>query len=715
MSRARYRLGFDIGGTFTDYVLLDARTGAVHIHKSLTDAVDPAHGAAEGLRALLAREGLTGADIDIAIHATTLITNAMIERKGRVTGLITTEGFRDIIEMGTEVRYDLYDLRAPAPVPLVPRSRRYELRERLDRDGNTVIALNPDDVAALAARLRADEVEAVAVVLLHSYRNADHELRVAEILRAALPDLCISLSSTVSPEVREYERCSTTIANAYTQPITRDYLGRLARLLAEIGCNRPLHMMVSSGGIAAAAAVADMPIRLLESGPAAGVLAAVHDSRRLGIADLITFDMGGTTAKIALIKGHEPAKATNFEVGRTARFKRGSGLPIRLPVIELIEIGAGGGSIAKIDQLGLIGVGPESAGSLPGPACYGRGGTRPTVTDANLVLGYLDPNFFLGGAMPLDAAAAHDALARSFAPLGLNARDAARGVFEIVNQSMLAAARIHVAERCEDPRKFHLYAFGGAGPAHAYELARALGMKGVIVPAGAGTGSAMGLVASPAAFEFARSYPAPLSEAAWPKILDVFRAMESDAGAILAQAGYTAESAVIGVSRALDLRHAGQGHEMTLRLPDGPPEALTPAGVAAAFYAAHRAQFGHAHPHLPIELVTCRLAMTGPAPLAADGLAATPSHAGGLARKGMRSVYFPELQGWRETPVFDRHRLRPGDSFAGPTIIEETECTIVAGPSALIRVDATGAIFLDLANAAAADAADAAAELTPAA
>lgn len=697
MSAVRYRLGFDIGGTFTDYVLLDPESGAIIVHKALTDAVDPARGAATGLQVLLDRAGISGKALDIAIHATTLITNALIERKGARTALVTTQGFRDALEIGTELRYDIYDLRAPRPEPLVPRDLRFEVAERMDRDGRVVTPLDADEVRALATRLQATGAEAVAVVLMHAYREPAHEQRIGALLAEALPDIAISLSSKVSPEIREYERTSTTVANAYTQPITRRYVGRLADFVAGAGCARPLHIMVSSGGIVAAESVVDHPIRMLESGPAAGVLAAVHDGRRLGLPDLISFDMGGTTAKIALIKDGVPARATSFEAGRAARFKRGSGLPIRLPVIELIEIGAGGGSIARIDQLGLLQVGPDSAGSMPGPACYGRGGVMPTVTDANLVLGYLDPGYFLGGTMRLDAEAARAALASQFAPIGKDAETAAQGVFEVVNNAMIAAARVHVAERCEDPRRFHLYAFGGAGPAHAYELARALGMKGVVVPAAAGAGSAMGLVVSPVSFELARSHPVVLDEASWHDIHAVFAAMAEEAAPVLAAAGLGREDPGVRLGYAMDLRHVGQGHELTVTLPAQPLEAMTPAAIRTGFFAAHRARFGHAHPGLAVELMTCRLSVTGPEPLGTS-TGGRPSAPGtpGAVPKASRRVYFTELRGWRETPVYERAHLQAGTAFPGPAVIEEAECTTIAGPSAQVRVHTDGTLFLDL-------------------
>ncbi len=692
MMAPRFRLGFDIGGTFTDYVLLDCESGHVHVHKSLTNAADPACGAMDGLLAFFARLGIDGGAVNAAIHATTLITNALIERKGAKTALVTTAGFRDVLEMGTELRYDVYNLRAGRPEPLVPRPLRLEVRERIDRDGDVVTALCAEDVARVAEALRAEGVEAVAVTLLHAYREPAHEQAVRDGLLRAMPDLCVSLSSEVSPEIREYERMSTTVVNAYTQPISRHYLGRLATMLRECGCQEPLRLMVSSGGIAGAEAVVDHPIRLLESGPAAGVLAAVHDSQTFGIPDLITFDMGGTTAKIAVIKGHEAARATHFEAARAARFKKGSGLPIRLPVVELIEIGAGGGSIARIDPLGLIAVGPDSAASQPGPACYGRGGTEPTVTDANLVLGYLSTDSFLGGQMRLDMAAARRALDDTFGPLGKTAEEAARGIYEIVNQSMVSAARVHVAERCEDPRRFWLYAFGGAGPAHGYEIARALGMKGVIVPAAAGTGSAMGLVTSPVSFELARSHPAMLDAAHWPVIESVWQSLRQEAAPLLRKTGIADDSTEISYEFSMDLRHAGQGHELTVRAPEG----ARPEEIAQIFYTLHRRRFGHAHTHLPVELVTSRLSVIGPGVEHATVSRSMAEADGAPAGARSRRVYHSEAGAFLETRVLRRREVPTDEPIMGPAIIEEDEFTIVAGPSAAIHADHNGNIFLAL-------------------
>jgi N-methylhydantoinase A len=699
MSASRYRLGFDIGGTFTDFVLIDEVSGVVSLNKCLTTPDDPSRGVMEGLAPLLAQAGIGGADLGIGIHATTLITNALIERKGAKTALLATAGFRDVIEMGTEVRYDSYDLRMPKPEPLVPRHLRFDIAERMGAAGDVVTPLDEGSVRATASALRAAEVESVAVIYLHAFRNAAHEQRTGAILREELPGVSISLASAVAPEIREFERMSTTAANAYVQPITRRYLDTVDARLREMGCGRRLYMMISSGGIAAAETAKAFPIRMLESGPAAGVLAAIWYGRRMGIDSMVTFDMGGTTAKIGLVKNHEAGKTNLFEVGRVARFKKGSGLPVKVPMIELIEIGAGGGSIAGIDSLGLLKVGPASAGAMPGPACYGQGGISPTVTDANVVLGYLDPGYFLGGAMRLDKAAAAQAIQTGLAqPLGLSVAECARGIFAVVNQNMLAATKVHIAERGEDPRKFYLFAFGGAGPAHAYELARALRMRGVIVPTGAGAASATGLVTAAVSFDYARSLVTRLDRIGPGELMSVFGEMAAEGLGVLREAGIAPEQPGVAIRHAMDLRHRGQGYEITVPIAAALLEDPTLAGISEAFYAAHEEKYGHSHRHLPVELITCRTTVSAPPPeVPLRALDAGPPDAA-AALKGRRVVFFPELDGDADTAVYDRYLLAPGIVLPGPAIIEERECTIVAGPSATIRVDRFGMVFLDLAR-----------------
>jgi N-methylhydantoinase A/oxoprolinase/acetone carboxylase beta subunit len=523
-----YRLAFDIGGTFTDFALLDTETGEIEIHKQLTTPDDPSRASLEGTSTLLKRNQLTAAALQNVIHGTTLVTNALIERKGAKVALLTTDGFRDILALRGEQRYDIYDLALRFPDPLVPRYLRHGVAERTDHAGTVLSPVDRDDVLAAVARIRAEdandraahggpELRSVAVSFLHSYRNPANERAAAAIIAKAWPAADISLSSAVAPEIREYERTSTTVANAYVRPLTRDYLRSLAQALATAGYRGRLYLMLSSGGIATVETATEFPVRLIESGPAGGAIGAAFFGDLCGEHDLVAFDMGGTTAKIAMIESGRPSISHQLEVARVHRFKKGSGLPIQFPSVEMLEIGAGGGSIARIDELGLLKVGPDSAGADPGPACYGRGGAQPTVTDAALVLGYLDPGNFLGGAMPLDRAAAERAITEHIAqPLGLSLADAAWGIHQLVVENMASAAKIHIVERGNDPRQYALLASGGAGPIHAASVARLLRQDRVLYPLAAGVLSAIGFLVAPVSFEFSQSQPQMLTDADWP-------------------------------------------------------------------------------------------------------------------------------------------------------------------------------------------------------
>ena len=492
------RIGFDIGGTFTDFVLADARDGSLRLHKCLTTPQDPAIGALDGLAAIMAEHGVGLADVGEIVHGTTLVTNAVIERKGVKLGLITTTGFRDVLEAGTEQRYDIYDLFLTYPEPLVPRHRRLEAIERIDRDGRVITPLDADSVRKAARALSEAGAEAIAICFLHAYREPAHERQAAAIVAEALPGLPVSVSHEVIAEIGEYARCATTCANAYVQPLMARYLGRLQQALRGNGFTGALRLMHSAGGLMSVEAAQALPIRLLESGPAGGALAATLLGARAGHRDMLAFDMGGTTAKSCLIEAGRAQTTPMLEAGRKHRFKKGSGLPIKAPAIDMIEIGAGGGSIASIDAVGLLRVGPHSAGAMPGPACYGQGGMLPTVTDANLVLGYYDPAFFLGGAMALDVAAARAAIASVAEPLGMTVEQAAWGIHKVVVESMADSARVYLVERGKDPRRYAMVGFGGAGPAHAAEIARALGMSELVIPPASGAASALGFLAAPA-------------------------------------------------------------------------------------------------------------------------------------------------------------------------------------------------------------------------
>ncbi len=674
-----YLLGVDIGGTFTDFVLCHAVSGRIWLNKCLTTPEDPARAVREGLDALMARAEVTGAEFQVIIHGTTLITNALIERKGARTALLATDGHRDVLEIGNEMRYDSYDLFLERPEPLVPRPLRFDVVERIGPDGEIVHALDEAAVVSIASRLREHDVESVAVCFLHSFVNPSHEQRVRVLLEQALPGIAVSLSSEVAPEIREYPRMSTTAANAYVQPLAKSYVRRLHADLEAAGYGRPLYMMLSSGGIVTHETAARFPIRLVESGPAAGALATAALGRRLKRRDLLAFDMGGTTAKACLVHDGAPSTSKEFEVARVKRFIKGSGLPLQVPVIDMIEIGAGGGSIARVDSMGLLKVGPDSAGSNPGPVCYGRGGDRPTVTDADLMLGYLDPAFFLGGTMPLDVAAARAVLGRLGVRLGMSETQVAAGIFAVVNTNMIAAAKMHIAERGRDPRRYSLVAFGGMGPMHGCAVAQALKIREVICPASAGVLSAWGMLVAPTAFEFARSLVARLDDGALRQANVVLGQMAMEGEQMLAEAG--AVGSGLRVQRALDMRYVGQTREITVPLPnDG--AGVTVDVVRTAFAARYEGLFGHAHSDVPLQIVTCRLVATSPARTVPNQVAQLEQ---GGAKKGERPAFFDGA--FVPTAVYDRYRLAPGAALVGPAAIEERESTALVPPGATARVD----------------------------
>jgi N-methylhydantoinase A len=628
------------------------------------------------------------------VHGTTLATNALIERKGARTALLTTAGFRDAVEIRHEGRYDMYDLFIEPPAPLVPRHLRCEVPERLFADGTVLRPLDEEAARRVIAALLDEGVEAVAICLLHAYVNPVHERRLAELVRIANPTVPVCCSSEVVPEIREYERTSTTTANAYVGPMVARYIADLEARLAERGIPGQLYIMQSSGGVALPATARQLPIRLVESGPAAGALAAAEAARQRGELRMLSFDMGGTTAKACVIDGGAPLVAREFEVARADRFKKGSGLPVRVPVIELIEIGAGGGSIARVDRLGLLKVGPDSAGADPGPACYNLGGRLPTVTDADLVLGYLDADFFLGGRMPLDRGAARRAIEEHVAkPLGLDVVQAARGIHRVVNENMAAAARIHGIERGKDLRTYPLFAFGGAGPVHCWQVARILKLPRIVLPFGAGAMSAYGLLAAPLAFDFVRTARQRLDLADWPTINGLFDEMEAEGRALLTRAGVRAEE--VRVARIAEMRYVGQGHEVESPIPPGPLDARQLDAITAGFEAAYRALYHRLPQGMAIEALNWRVTVSGPPPAMPGAIAATHRGAGG-AVKGRRAAYFEEAEGFVKTPVHDRYALAPGDSFSGPAIVEERESTAVIGPGARCHVEAGLALIVEM-------------------
>jgi N-methylhydantoinase A len=679
------RIGVDIGGTFTDLVWVDESTGGVRVGKLLTTPKEPAQAVEHGVVMLLNEAGSSPSSVRSLIHGTTLATNALIERKGAKTGLLTTAGFRDALEIGREGRYDMYDLFIDPPSPLVPRRLRLEVTERLLADGRVLTTLDEASARTAIGALLAEGVEAIAVSLLHSYRNPAHERAVVDLIHSIAPGMPVSCSSEVVPEIREYERTSTTVANVYVMPLMARYLADLERKLQEQGVRGTFYIMLSSGGIATPETAKRVPVRLVESGPAAGALAAARMARDAGEPRMLSFDMGGTTAKACVIDRGEPLVAREFEVARADRFKKGSGLPIRVPVIELIEIGAGGGSIARIDSLGLLKVGPESAGADPGPACYALGGREPTVTDADLVLGYLDPDFFLGGRMRLDVEAARRAIEERVArPLGLSVTDGAWGIHRVVNENMAAAARIHGIERGKDLRAYPLFAFGGAGPVHAWQVGRILKVPRVLVPFGAGAVSAWGLLVAPLAFDFVRTAPQRLDGADWEQINGLFAEMEAEGRDILGAAGVA--RAEITVRRSAEMRYVGQGHEVEVEIPPGALAAASLAPITASFESAYRTLYSRTPMGVPIEALNWRVVVSGPAPDIVMSASAAGA-AGAAPIKNTRAAYFPEAGDYVETPVYDRYALRAGASFDGPAIIEERESTTIVGPRARIAVD----------------------------
>ncbi len=698
-----HRVGIDIGGTFTDFALFDPDAGRMAVHKQLTTPADPSVAVLEGIETLLARSEVALGHVELVAHGTTLVTNAVIERKGAVTGMLVTRGFRDILDMGLEQRYDLFDLRLVFPAPLVPRRLRHEVAERMRYDGEveTPLDLNSARRAARALAEAEEGVVALAICFLHSYANPAHELRVKEMLADEFPDFRVSISSEIFANMREYERWTTTTMNAYTQPMFEHYLARLEAGLAARGFDGRLAIMTSSGNSLAPDAARRFPVRALESGPAAGALMSAHHGRILGLPNLLSFDMGGTTAKGALIKAGVPLKIYDMEIARVHEFKRGSGLPVKIPAIDMIEIGAGGGSIAEVDERGVIRVGPRSAGADPGPACYGRGGERATLTDANLLLGYLDPAFFLGGAFALESARAEAVLEVDVAGvLELDLARAAWGVHEVINEDVARAFRIHASERGFDYRGSSMVAFGGSGPVHALAIARKLRIPRVVFPIGAGVMSALGLLVSPLGFEIARSRRLFVEDLDGARFAEVFEPLEAEARGFLDRAGVPRNA--VTVIRRLDMRYQGQGYEIEVSLPEGLELSQAFARLDELFRARYAEVFAETFLEEPLEIVTWKVEAKGPeADLeGAHRLEGTgEAVSGGLegARKGTRRGYFGD--GFLDCAVYDRYRLAPGAEVVGPALVEERESTCVIGPGEGARVDARLNLIAELAHA----------------
>jgi N-methylhydantoinase A len=683
----RYRLGVDIGGTFTDATLVDEATGEVRIAKVSTTPSDPSAGFLAAVERILAEAGVAGGDLRYVSHATTVATNAIIEGKVARTGFVTTDGFRDLLEIQRQVRSGLYDVHFEKPRPLVPRHRCFGVRERLGPDGGVLRELDEEHVREVAAALRAEGVEAVAVCLLHAYVNDVHERRVGELLAEELPGVEISLSSSVAPEFREYLRASTTVINAGIQPVVARYLESIEERLAAGGVRAELLVMQSAGGVYTAAAAKRRPVYMVESGPAAGVIAAAELGRSLGRADVISFDMGGTTAKVSLVQGGEPTVTKDYQVGSAAHAGVGgfvfSGYPVRTPVIDLVEIGAGGGSVAWIDSGGKLRVGPRSAGADPGPVCYRRGGTEPTITDANLVLGRLSPTNFLGGEIDLDVDGARAAIEERCAkPLGLDVVEAARGIVEIANAAMGNALHLVSVQRGYDPRRFVLVAFGGAGPAHANALARDAGIDTVLVPRSPGIFSATGLLVTDLRHDYTATVLAPLADVTSEDLEALFAPLEEAGRRDLEREGTAPED--VSTVRQLDLRYVGQSFELTVT-------AAEPAAAAGLFHAEHDRAYGFSAPDEPVELVGVRVRAIGriakPVPQALDrGLLP--------AATCRRPVHFAEAGGYVETPVYDRSTLPAGVRFDGPAIVEEYDSTVVVHPGFAAETDMYGNLLL---------------------
>ena len=574
------RIGIDVGGTFTDFVLLDDATGDIRSYKCLTTPRDPSDAIEEGIRGLERQVPGCMGRLEEIIHGTTLVINAIVERKGARTGLVTTRGFRDVLELGREIRYAAYDAFAEMPEPLVPRERRLEVDERLRADGSVLAPLDEARARAALRDLARMKVESVAVCLLNSFENPVHELALKRLIGEELPDASVSISYEVLPQIREYERTSTTVTNAYVKPLTGRYLLKLRERLASIGFKGRLFIMLSSGGVTSAETAAEFPVRIIESGPTAAVIAGQYFSRLFDLPEMFCFDMGGTTAKSCLIQGGVAGVVPTFEVGRVQRFQKGSGITIQVPVVDLMEIGAGGGSIARRSRLGTLQVGPESAGAEPGPICYGRGGTEPTVTDADLLLGYLDADYFLGGTMKLDVAAARRGIEERVAkPLGVSYLQAVWGIHDLINETMAAAAKTHIAERGGNPKVVTVAAFGGAGPVHAYGLARKLGAPRLIVPPNAGVGSALGFFTAPRAFDLVRSHKTPFLSGDYAQIEALYRELEAEGERTLRKAG---AEGPIEFTRSVDARFIGQGAETNLAVPERDFTRLDPASTAHA-------------------------------------------------------------------------------------------------------------------------------------
>lgn len=694
MEQTVYRLGCDIGGTFTDFVLVNDKTGEFYTNKCLTTPLDPSDAVEHGIKELNQIKPGFMDNVEEVIHGTTLVINAIIERKGAKTGLITTKGFRDVLELGREIRYDAYDIFSEYPEPIVPRSLRMEIDERLFADGSILKDIEEKQILPVLDEFRKQGIESLAVCFINSYENPVHEKKIKEIIEREASELFLSTSFEVLPQIREYERTCTTAVNAYVKPITYRYLEKLTSRLESIGFTGKLFIMLSSGGITSVDTAKEFPVRIIESGPTAAVIASQHYGKMFDIKDMFCFDMGGTTAKSCLIqKGHAGLVST-FEVGRVQRFKKGSGLPIQVPVVDLMEIGAGGGSIAKLSSLGLLAVGPESAGADPGPACYSQGGKNPTVTDSDLVLGYLDPDFFLGGSMSLDIELSRKAIQEKLAqPLGTTMVEAAFGIHDLINETMAAAAKTHIAEKGGNPGMVTMSAFGGAGPVHAYGLAKKIGAPAILVPPLAGVGSALGFFTAPVAFDMSRSHRVALDDADFKELEKFFNLLEQESANILEDA---AKGRKVVYERTLLMRFVGQGAETDLAIETKPFDTYSKNEIRDLFDNEYKRLYGRTYPETPVEFVTFKVRASLPKKPFSIPKLANKTRDIKTCIKGERKAFSIIQKEYIPFTVYDRSKLFANAKIPGPAIIEERESTIVIGEDAKADVDEYGFVWIKL-------------------
>ncbi len=684
------RVGCDIGGTFTDFVVFDEASGEISVEKCLTTPADPSIAMLDGLTALDRAVPGYAARTRRFAHATTLIANAVIERKGARTALLATRGFRDVLELRRHVRVTTYELWVDPPAPLVPRDLRLPVTERIWSDGRVLVPVDAAEIAEITRVLRREGVESVAISFLHAYVNPANEAEVARRLAALAPEIALTTSSSVLPQIKEFERTSTCVINAYVKPLARRYLGRLDAGLVRLGFTSPLRIMLSAGGVASTETAGEFPVRLIESGPVAGAIVARQYAALLGAGELLSFDMGGTTAKSCLIRDAVLPITNELEVARSRRFMKSSGFPLAVPAVNLLEIGAGGGSLASVNALGLVQVGPDSAGADPGPVCYGRGGTRPTVTDADLLLGYLNPAYFAGGAIRLDRAGAARAIEEHLAaPLSRDGVAAAWTVHDVVNETMAAAVRMHLTERGGNPEHATLFAFGGAGPVHAYNLAAKLGMPRVVVPLRAGVLSALGLVIAPVAYDVVRTHRVPLARIVPEAVDAVFREMAVDVTRTLR----TAEAAdAVAFARAVDVGYIGQGYQVTIPVDDF-PASLGREALWRRFAEVYRDKYGYFYDDVPAELVNVRLSgrlvekalALEPVGVAASSMAAPKDERPAFSSRERRLLPFA---------VYSRVELAPGMGIRGPAIIEEASATTVMDMDGSLEVDRYGSLVV---------------------